>query len=115
MRLRLRVARAPTDYDYFTPMTTTVGRGIFQRPEHENGTGKADRDLLGSDCNRGNLYPNRRLDTVSDGPTYAGTACLGGCAWSASRFLRDRRLRSNEKRPPHVWIPPRRSGIFRFP
>jgi hypothetical protein len=73
-------------------MTATIGRGIFQRPEHENGTSTADRNLLGSDCNRGDLSPDRRIDTVSDGPTDDGTACLGRCTWSASRFLRDRRL-----------------------
>jgi hypothetical protein len=42
------------------------GLGPFPGPKHEYGTNKADRDSSGSDCNRGDLFLNRRLDTVSD-------------------------------------------------
>jgi hypothetical protein len=68
----------------------------FSGPQHEYRTSKAGRDSWGSDCNRGDLSPDRRLDTVSDRPTDDGTACLGRCTWSASRFLRDRRLCPDE-------------------
>ena len=93
MRLELRVARTLTGYDCFDPMSV---RALSEGHNMSLEEVRLTAIHLGSDCNRGDLSPNWHLDTVSDGPTNGGMACLARCTWSASRSLPDRRLRPNE-------------------
>ena len=83
-------------------------RAIFLGPQYEYRRNKIERDSISSDCNRGDLSPDRHLDTVSNGPTNAGEVCLGHCIWSASRPLHNCGLHPNEIRPsPCIFVLPK--------